>query len=71
MRDSVRRSYGLGFISLREERYDLAIPEPELEAVPVRRMLDALSSRRFAREMAQLGAYDTTRMDESLARIEC
>jgi PBP superfamily domain len=42
-------AYGLGFIPLREERYDLAIPETELESAPVSRMLDALNSRRFAR----------------------
>jgi molybdopterin molybdotransferase/putative molybdopterin biosynthesis protein len=64
-------AYGLGFIPLREERYDLAIPETELESAPVSRMLDALTSRRFAREVAQLCAYDTTRMGEELARIEC
>jgi putative molybdopterin biosynthesis protein len=64
-------AYGLGFIPLREERYDLAIPEIELESVPVKRMLDALNSRRFAQEVAQLCAYDTTRMGEELARIGC
>jgi molybdopterin molybdotransferase/putative molybdopterin biosynthesis protein len=64
-------AYGLGFIPLREERYDLAIPEAELESAPVSRMLDALSSRRFAREVEQLCAYDTTRMGEELARIDC
>jgi putative molybdopterin biosynthesis protein len=63
-------AYGLGFIPLREERYDLAIPETELASAPVSRMLDALKSRRFAREVAQLCAYDTTRMGEELARIE-
>jgi putative molybdopterin biosynthesis protein len=63
-------AYGLGFIPLREERYDLAIPETELESAPASRMLDALNSRRFAREVAQLCAYDTTRMGEELARIE-
>lgn len=64
-------AYGLGFIPMREERYDLAIFETELESAPVCRMLDALNSRRFAREVAQLCAYDTTRMGEELARIEC
>jgi molybdate-binding protein len=64
-------AYGLGFIALREERYDLAIPEAELEAPPVSRMLDALTSRRFAREVAELCAYDTTRMGEEIARINC
>jgi putative molybdopterin biosynthesis protein len=64
-------AYGLGFIPLRAERYDLAIPETELELTPVQRMLDALNSRRFAQEVAQLCSYDTTRMGEELARIGC
>lgn len=49
-------AYGLGFIPLREARYDLAIPETELESAPVKRMLDALNSRRFANEVSQLCA---------------
>lgn len=64
-------AYGLGFIPLREERYDLAISETDIESAPVSRMLDAISSRRFAREVAQLCAYDTTQMGEELARINC
>lgn len=64
-------AYGLGFLPLREERYDLAIPEAELSAIPVSRMLDALSSRRFAREVSGLCAYDTARMGEEIARINC
>jgi putative molybdopterin biosynthesis protein len=64
-------AYGLDFIPIREERYDLAIPQTEMESVPVRRMLDALNSRRFAREVSQLCAYDTGRMGEELARIDC
>lgn len=62
-------TYDLGFIPLREERYDLAIPEAELESAPVSRMLDALSSGRFAREVAQFCAYDTRQMGEELARV--
>jgi putative molybdopterin biosynthesis protein len=64
-------AYGLNFIPIREERYDLAIPESEMQSVPVRRMLDTLTSRRFAREVAQLCTYDTARMGEELARIDC
>jgi molybdate-binding protein len=64
-------AYGLGFVPMREERYDLAIPETELESAPVRRMLDALTSSRFAREVAQLCAYDTARMGEELSQIDC
>ena len=64
------QTYGLGFIALREERYDLAIPDSELESMPVKRMLEALNSRRFSSEVAQLCAYDTGQMGEELARIE-
>jgi len=63
-------AYGLGFIPIREERYDLAIPETEMESVPVRRMLDSLNCGRFAREVARICAYDTARMGEELARID-
>jgi putative molybdopterin biosynthesis protein len=62
-------AYGLAFIPLREERYDLAILERDLESVPVKAMLDALNSRRFAREVSQLCAYDTDQMGTVLARI--
>jgi molybdate-binding protein/DNA-binding XRE family transcriptional regulator len=62
-------AYGLAFIPLREERYDLAILERDLHSVPVKAMLDALNSRRFAREVSQLCAYDTAQMGTVLARI--
>jgi len=64
-------AYGLDFVPLREERYDLAILESELASTPVRRLLDALMSRRFAREVSQLCDYDTTQMGTELARINC
>jgi putative molybdopterin biosynthesis protein len=64
-------AYGLGFIALREERYDLAINESELGGTPVSRMLDAIDWRGFGREVAQLCAYDTTQMGEEVARINC
>jgi putative molybdopterin biosynthesis protein len=45
----VAQAYGLDFIPLREERSDLAIPEAEIDSTPVKGMLDALDSRRFAK----------------------
>jgi hypothetical protein len=64
-------AYGLDSIGLREERYDLAISEAKLESAPVNRMLDALNSRRFAREVAQLCAYDATRIRRRASSNEC
>lgn len=57
-------AYGLHFIPHREERYDLVIMEQEAEMTPVKAMLDALNSRRFAREISQLCAYDTAQMGQ-------
>jgi molybdate-binding protein len=54
--------YGLDFIPLREERYDLVLLKSELEAPPVQALLEALNSRRLAREVAEFCAYDTLRM---------
>ncbi len=61
-------AYDLNFIPLRVERYDLVIPEREMDLPPVAAMLDALNSRRFAREVSQLCAYDTERMGQVIAR---
>lgn len=64
-------AYGLDFVPWREERYDLAILETELESAPVSRLMDALTSQRLAREVSQLCGYDTTQMGTELARINC
>jgi putative molybdopterin biosynthesis protein len=57
-------AYGLHFIPHREERYDLVFMEQEAVTMPIKAMLDALSSRRFAREIAQLCGYDTSQMGQ-------
>jgi len=57
-------AYGLHFLPHRDERYDLVITEREAEAAPIKAMLDALNSRRFAREISQLCAYDTAQMGQ-------
>ncbi len=60
-------AFGLDFISIREERYDFVIPETEMDASPVRALLEALNSRRFAREISQLCHYDTSEMGRMIA----
>jgi putative molybdopterin biosynthesis protein len=62
-------TFGLGFIPIREERYDLVVLEREADSPPVRIMLDALNSQRFAREVNQLCAYDTARMGNVIAHL--
>lgn len=62
-------AYGLNFIPIREERYDLVILESEREAAPVKAMMDALNSRRFAGEIGRMCEYDTERMGDLIARL--
>ena len=57
-------AYGLHFIPHQDERYDLVIVEHEAESTPIKAMLDALNSRRLAREISQLCAYDTAQMGQ-------
>jgi molybdate-binding protein/DNA-binding XRE family transcriptional regulator len=59
----------LRFIPLQEERYDLVMFEDECDLIPVKSMLDALNSARFAREVNQLCAYATDQMGQVLAHI--
>jgi putative molybdopterin biosynthesis protein len=62
-------AYGLDFVPLRVERYDLVIPRHEMDSAPVVAMLDALNSRRFAREISQLCGYDSDQMGQVVAHI--
>jgi putative molybdopterin biosynthesis protein len=57
-------AYGLHFIPHREERYDLVFMDQEAESMPIKAMLDALNTRRFAREIGQLCGYDTAEMGQ-------
>jgi putative molybdopterin biosynthesis protein len=63
------RAFGLTFIPLQEERYDLVLFENECEFGLIRALLDVLNSTRFAKEVNQLCAYATDKMGEVLARI--
>jgi putative molybdopterin biosynthesis protein len=55
-------AYGLEFVTWNEERYDLIIPEREIDTVPVHAMMQALNSSRLAHEIAAFCDYDTTEM---------
>ncbi len=60
------QAYGLDFIALREERYDLVIPESEMHSAAVIAMLELLASSRFTRELTELCGYDTAHTGEVL-----
>jgi putative molybdopterin biosynthesis protein len=57
-------AYGLDFLPHQDERYDLVFMEHDAGTPPIKAMLDSLSSGRFAREISQLCAYDTTQMGQ-------
>lgn len=53
-------AYGLGFIPLVTERYDLVLPEKAWATPPARALVEAVRSTAFAAAVAGLGGYDTT-----------
>jgi putative molybdopterin biosynthesis protein len=53
------RAFGLGFIPLVSERYDLAIRRQHLDLPGIQTLLDTLSRSNFRRELESLGGYDT------------
>jgi len=53
------RLFGLGFIPLVSERYDLAIRRQYLDLPGIRALLDVLNRSQFRRELDSLGGYDT------------
>jgi molybdate-binding protein/DNA-binding XRE family transcriptional regulator len=57
---AVARVFGLNFIPLLSERYDLVIRKRHLELPRIQNLFDTLSRRDFRREMEGLGGYDTS-----------
>ncbi|WP_447972663.1 substrate-binding domain-containing protein [Nitrospira sp. Kam-Ns4a] len=57
---SAARLFGLDFVPLQQERYDLVIPTEYLETHPgLAAFLDTIVSRSFRAEIEALGGYDT------------
>ena len=54
------RVFGLDFVPLVSERYDLAIRRQHLDHPPVQALLDTLNRAGFRRELEGLGGYDTS-----------
>ena len=51
--------FGLDFVPLLSERYELVIPEHRLDLPSVQALLDVLQRRSLHRELEALGGYDT------------
>ena len=67
--ESVARAFGLGFVPLQQERYDLAIPREHLQHPPVQGLLNIIVSLPYRRELAALGGYDTSQTGAVVAEF--
>jgi molybdate-binding protein/DNA-binding XRE family transcriptional regulator len=60
-------AYGLGFVALREERYDLVMPAALMKLEPARIVVEALHSDQLHHELSALCAYDTHQTGQVIA----
>jgi molybdate-binding protein/DNA-binding PadR family transcriptional regulator len=67
---AVAFAWGLDFIPLGEERYDLVIPSVEFNSKHMHPVLDALDSVEFRRAASTLKGYDLTRTGRVVARVK-
>ena len=67
---AVAAEWNLDFISLGEERYDLAIPRADFESPRLRVLLDAFHSVQFRQTAQSFAGYDLARMGKVVARVK-
>jgi molybdate-binding protein/DNA-binding PadR family transcriptional regulator len=67
---AVAETWGLEFIPLGEERYDLVLPRQVYESTRGRSMLEALHTAEFRRAAAMFAGYDLARTGRIIARIK-
>ena len=60
------RAYGLGFVSIADERFDLVLPGPHLGSREVQGLLKVLTSRWLLAQLAGLPGYDPSACGEHL-----
>ena len=58
------QAYGLDFLFLKEERYDLAIPAQNMDFLPVKALRNWLKSGDAERAIGELGGYSTQQMGQ-------
>jgi putative molybdopterin biosynthesis protein len=62
-------AYGLPFVPLTEERFDLVIPRAVADSREVQSMVRALSSRWLLAQMDSLPGYDASRCGQHIATL--
>jgi molybdate-binding protein/DNA-binding transcriptional regulator YhcF (GntR family) len=58
------QAYGLDFLFLKEERYDLAIPDQNMDYLPVKTLRDWLKSGDAERAIGEFGGYSAQEMGQ-------
>ena len=66
---SAALAYGLDFVPLAEERFDLVLPREASDDPRVARFLETLQGRAFRRELAAVGGYDASHSGDVVAEI--
>jgi molybdate-binding protein/DNA-binding XRE family transcriptional regulator len=67
--ESAALTFGLHFVPLFEERFDLVVPHDERSDARVIQLLDTLSSASFRRELGALGGYDVSACGTHAAEV--
>ncbi|MGB8647102.1 MAG: substrate-binding domain-containing protein [Anaerolineae bacterium] len=66
---AIAAEWGLEFVSLGEERFDLVVPRREFDSPRVQSLLDAMHDQEFRRAAAGLAGYDLSQSGRVIARI--
>jgi putative molybdopterin biosynthesis protein len=66
--ESAARAFGLGFIPLAEERFDLVVPRALAQDVRVVRLLDTATTRAFRQDVEGLGGLITRQAGSLIAK---
>jgi molybdate-binding protein len=61
---SAAQAFGLGFLPLATERYDLVIRQPFIKLPAVEALLDSLNRSAIRRRLEMLAGYDTSHTGE-------
>lgn len=61
------RAFGLDFLPLQRERYDLVVPTALMDFPPVQTFLDVARTEHVRHDLEAIGEYDTRRLGDTLA----
>lgn len=64
---SAARRFGLDFIPIRAERFDLVLRKQDLKRKPVENLFDILNRARFRRQLEMLAGYDVSQAGKAVS----